>query len=96
MLSKGVGSPTRSLSQQAFEIAKSIGEKGTAPPHFSENIRTKIVRVSARRMVQSLKKVFPDWIGNQYVDTLVALGTLYDNIDIRRVTAAEQQFEEFI
>lgn len=98
MRAKGVGlSDTKmSLSQQAFFIAQSIGRKGTAPPHFSENIRTSMVRISAKKLVTNIARIFPSWEGNKYVETLVALGTLYDNLDIRRVTKSQQQFEEFI
>ena len=98
MQAKGVGfSDTRmSLSQQAFHIAQSIGASGTQPPHFTTSMRTKIVKVSAAKLVRGLRRVFPKFIGAEYAKAFVALGELYDNIEIRRISTEEQQFERFI
>lgn len=96
MMVKGVGHEGRSLSQQAYFIAKRIGEVGTLPPHFNIQMRTSITKVSAARLVRSLATVFPGYVGNRYVNTLVALGDLWDNLSIRRVTPEHQQFEDFI
>jgi hypothetical protein len=59
-------------------------------------MKTQLTRVSATKVVRSLSEIFPRWFGNKYIDTLIELGKLFDNIEIRRQTPEQQQFEDFI
>ncbi len=98
MVAKGVGfSDSRySLSQQAFFIAQKIGKSGTNPPHFTANIKTKMMRISTTKLVRNLAKIFPRYVGGRFADALVAVGKIMDNVEIRRVTPEQLEFEDFI
>jgi hypothetical protein len=96
MQARGLGSGNSSLSHQASLIANKIGRDGTNPPHFTSAMKTQLTRVSATKVVRSLSEIFPRWFGNKYIDTLIELGKLFDNIEIRRQTPEQQQFEDFI
>ena len=82
MIAKKVKPKFESLRGSAFLIARRIGEVGTQPPHFSDNLTTTIVRASTNRMLNLIKRPLAKVVGRRFVRFLLAASKDFDNMEI--------------